>query len=345
MSDGSQDSSGPSNRMRERVSGGRFHLWFLLGADRRVVTALLVGAVFAALMALGILDPVPLSVVMQAADPVETLFQGLTGAIITGVTLVVTLSQLVLSQELGPVGDQRQRMEGAMDFREESEDVLGVPIAPPEPSAYLHALVSASETHAERLMDRPTTGSDADEDVRDYAGSLAENARQVKGNLDGAQFGTFDALSAALNYNYSWKIYEARKLKKDHADALSDETTGILDELLEVLRFFGPAREHFKSLYFEWTIVDLSRAMIYTAIPALIVAVGSLLYLGNPQHIASTTLGVDDMTWLVSAAVTISVVPFALLLSYMLRIVTIAKRTLAIGPFVLRETDRTEDID
>jgi hypothetical protein len=42
------------------------------------------------------------------------MFQGMTTATITGVTLVVTLSQLVFSQELGAVGDQRERMEGTI---------------------------------------------------------------------------------------------------------------------------------------------------------------------------------------------------------------------------------------
>jgi hypothetical protein len=37
--------------------------------------------------------------------------------------------------------------------------------------------------------------------------------------------------------------------------------------------------------------------------------------------------------------------PFAFLFSYILRIVTVAKRTLSIGPFILRETDRSRDLD
>jgi hypothetical protein len=45
----------------------------------------------------------------------------------------------------------------------------------------------------------------------------------------------------------------------------------------------------------------------------------------------------------VSAATALSLAPFALLGAYVLRIVTVTKRTLAIGPFVLRETDRSGD--
>ncbi|QLG47331.1 hypothetical protein [Natrinema halophilum] len=37
--------------------------------------------------------------------------------------------------------------------------------------------------------------------------------------------------------------------------------------------------------------------------------------------------------------------PFLLLIAFILRIATIAKRTLAIGPFILRESSRGEEID
>jgi len=39
----------------------------------------------------------------------------------------------------------------------------------------------------------------------------------------------------------------------------------------------------------------------------------------------------------------VSLVPFAILLSYILRIITVTKRTLSIGPFILRETDRSHE--
>jgi hypothetical protein len=335
----------PSNRMSERVAGGRFGSWLLMRANREVVAALFVFVVFVALAGLSLIDPVALRITTASADPVETLFQALTGAIITGVTLVVTLTQLVLSQELGPVGDQRERMEGAMAFREDAEETLGVPVAPPEPSAFLRALLAASQERAQELADAATGESDGHAAARRYASGVIQNAKQVQGELEDAQFGTFDVIGAALDYNYSWKIYEARKLRSEHGEALAGDAFAAIDALLDVLRLFGPAREHFKTLYFEWDLVNLSRAMIYSAIPALVVAIGSVLFLGSPQHVVSTTLGVHDLAWVVSAAVAVAVVPFGLLLSYMLRIATVAQHTLAIGPFVLRETDRTADVD
>ena len=51
-------------------------------------------------------------------------------------------------------------------------------------------------------------------------------------------------------------------------------------------------------------------------------------------------LGLDVGVLLVAAAAAIAVAPFAVLLAYILRIATITRRTLAIGPFILRESER-----
>ena len=113
------DSGGsrPSDTMRERVPEGSRKFWLLLNANRWLLAAGISGGVFLALAIIGHLHPTARPALFGRSDPIETLFQGLLGSIITGVTLVLTLSQLVLSQEQGPVGDPRERMEGAMAFR------------------------------------------------------------------------------------------------------------------------------------------------------------------------------------------------------------------------------------
>ena len=70
-----------------------------------------------------------------------------------------------------------------------------------------------------------------------------------------------------------------------------------------------------------------------------------ILFVSDIETVTGVTLGVDNLLWLVSGAVSLALVPFMLLLSYILRIATVAKRTLAIGPFILRESDRSDDID
>jgi hypothetical protein len=332
--------------MRERAGESRTKLWVLLEANRWVVAAVPVVGVFATLVVLGTLDPSPLPEAVASKDPVETTFQGFLTAIITGVTLVVTLSQLVLSQELGAVGDQRERMDEAMRFREDVEDAIDAPAAPPEPAAFLRSVVDATNARASELADAVADSDDdrLHERVDNLVDSIEGNAETVTDRLGDAQFGTFGVLFAALDYNYSWKIYEARRIRNTHDD-LSEDADRALDRLTEALTYFGPAREHFKTLYFQWELVNLSRVVLYAAVPALLVSVGMILFVDSPGTVTGATLGVDNLLWLVSAAVAVALVPFTLLLSYVLRIATVAKRTLAIGPFVLRESDRSAEID
>ena len=338
MSSGDQS----ADSMRGRATADSRRVWLATAADRRVVTAGLLVATFLGIVAVGTLLPTPAYTLLTDGDPHETLFNALVGATITGVTLVLTLSQLVLSQELGAVGDQRDRMRGATEFRSDAADAVGMDVAPAEPSAFLRALVDATREQALALRDAAPDSDAVGAAVDDLVEDVTGNAAVTVGRLDSAEFGTFDVVQAALSYNYSGKLYAAERLRADHGGALSPAATDALEELLETLRLFGPAREHFKTLYFQWELSELSRRLLYAAMPALGVSVAAVL-LFNPAQYPGTTAGVSHALVVVSAAATVAVAPFALLLAYILRIVTVTKRTLSIGAFVLRETDRPAD--
>jgi hypothetical protein len=345
----SDEQAQPSDTMRERAAASSWKLRVLMGVDRWYVSAAIAGFVFVSVLGFGVLQSYGGVVVLEQGDPVETLFQAFVGAIITGVTLVLTLNQLVLSQELGAVGDQRERMEGAMSFRRDVEDVVDANAVPPEPSAFLRSLVDASAARATDLESAVTDAAVDDEfesAVSTYAADVRENADAVADALEGRQFGTFGVLFAALDYNYSWKIYAARRLRTAHGDDCTDAIEDAFDALEDALRVFGPAREHFKTLYFQWELVDLSRAILYASVPALVVSSSMILYFEPTMAVfAGSTFGVSNGLVVVAAATTVSVVPFAVLLAYVVRIATVTKRTLSIGPFILRETDRTTDLD
>jgi len=343
------EQSGPSDTMRERAAASSRKLRVLMGVNRWLLALAIAGFVFSTVVVVGSVHPTESIRMLRTGDPVETLFQAFVGAIITGVTLVLTLNQLVLSQELGAVGDQRERMEGAMSFRRDAEGVLSSAAAPPEPSAFLRSLVDASAERADALVDAVADADASDEfadAVDSFARDVAGNANAVGDALEGEQFGTFDVIFAALDYNYSWKLYAARRLRNEYAEECTEGVDAAFDDLVAVLELFGPAREHFKTLYFQWELVDLSRAILYAAIPALATSVSFIVFF-EPEaaFLAAETLGVSHALVLVAAGSTVATFPFAVLLSYVVRIATVTKRTLSIGPFILRETDRSTDLD
>jgi hypothetical protein len=334
--------AGSGDTMAERAGTNRVKLRVFVEAHRYVVTAGLLAVVFVTMVAIGTLAPDG-TVRLSAADPVETAFQAFIGATITGVTLVLTLNQLVLSQEFGAVGDQRDRMAGAMEFRGDAADLLDAPVSPHEPSAFLRSLIERAGERAGTLRQEVAENADPDAigRIEDLADAVEENAAVASAGLDGAQFGTFEVVSAALDFNYSAKIYAARRLQAEDGDALTEAGQAALADLVETLTTFGPAREHFKTLYIQWELINLSRTLLAAAVPALLVSASMVLYYAVPAD-PETVAGVSVPVLVVSGATALAALPFLILLAYVLRIATVTKRTLSIGPFTLRRTDGSE---
>ncbi len=329
-----------ANTMGERADENSLKIWVMLSANRLLVTGLLALFVFFAFVVLGVLVYPPFPSALAGSDTLEAMFSAMIGAIVTGTTLVLTISQLVISQENGPLGDQRERMSNTMDFRTFTRELIDTP-APADPSAFLREIIKAAEERANALRSA-ISGNDDDQlraEVNEFTESLTNNAEEVRDELDGASFGSFDVLFAALNFNYGWKVFQTERIADDHADSLTDEDRALLDELRTALSMFGPAREHIKTLYFEWALIDLSQLILYTAVPALVVA-GSMLAFVSANTLTGATLGVPDILWLVAGAFTVTTLPFLLLIAYIARVATVAKRTLAIGPLILRGSQR-----
>lgn len=252
--------SPPEEPNGERASVNRVKLWLLLEMDRHVLAAGVILGCFLALVGLSQVAPTSLRTAVANSDPVETAFQALLTAIITGVTLVVTITQFVLSQEQGPLGDQRSRMEGAMEYVDDVQAVLERPAAPSDPFAF------------ERSTTSRTTSM---------------------GTLVRAR----------------WP---------------------------DVLR---PAREHGKTLYPVGPDASLAGYPLRRSAGTRRLRRDDPVRQRSRRRRRIDAGGVDNLVLLVAAAVTIALTPFIILLNYILRIVTVAKRTLAIGPLTLRETD------
>jgi hypothetical protein len=330
---------------RERMGENRLRYWLLIDGDRWLVAAGLTVVFFVVLILIGAFGPPSFRAAMSNAAPVAITFQALIASLITGVTLIVTIGQLVLSEEFGSLDEKSEEIASVVGFRRDLDESFGT-VGPPAPAMFLQWLIEKSKQRAEALEE--TIGTNRDDELREqvarFVGDLVENAEEVDEQLENAQFGDFTVIQAVMDYNYSWKTYGVLWLRSEYDDELSDEERESFDALLDVLTHFGSAREHFQSLYFQWELVRLLRSILATAIPALAVAVATLLYI-EPNSFPGVTFGTETIIWVVSASATLTVVPFFVLASLVLRIGTVAKRTSAIGPFILHESDRGDDID
>jgi hypothetical protein len=333
--------------MQERVGSrrGKISLYLLLNVNRRLLTLVLSVAMFLAFLALGTLAVPTFRQYMIEYGPSRYVFQAYVGALITGVTLVVTIALVVLSQEFGSLGEQREGMSGSMSFRADVEDVFGT-VSPPEPRAFLRALVENTTEKADAL-EEAAAGNENDEfleAIDELTYDVSDNASVVSDQLEGRDFGEYAVVKSALDYNYSWKISQARLIQDRYEEEMDRETLRKLIDLIDILGFYGPAREHIKTLYLQWQLVDLSRGMLYLSVPALAITSALAMYLA-PTSFPGAFLGIDNLVWIASAGMAAGSVPFLFLTSYILRFVTVTKRTLATGPFILRDSERSSDID
>lgn len=335
----------PSDTMQERVGESRLKIWFLIGANRTVVAGAFLLFAFVPLVALQVFGPSSVRRLVTTGGT-TSLFGSVVIALVTSITLVLSIAQFVLSQEIGPLGEQRQRMTNETDFRTEVEETAGMHVSPSEPSRFLRTLIEAADQRARTLRRVVTDAENAEElrEIEDYAEGLVEHSQIVSEELTDAEFGSFEVLLPVLNYNYSWKIYAARNLRAKHADALPEEAEEAIDDLVEALRLFGPAREHFKTLYVQWEIINVSRAVLYGAMPSLGLAAYMVLVFDASRLFGTQIFGIDVAFLVISALYVLSLIPFAIVLAYILRVLTVMKRTLSIGPFVLRDTDQLESV-
>lgn len=337
----SDEFSRPADTMRERIGEGHIKLWVVMTGNRWIVTGVILVASYILFLLLNLVGGGSTQKLVTTSA-VTSAFGSFIIATVTAVTLVLSIGQFVLSQEIGPLGKQRQRMQTATDFRTDVEESGNVGVSPTRPATFLQTLIQMVEARANRLSESVSESSTPDE-ITTYADGIIEHSETIAADLDGEEFGSFRVLLPVLNYNYSWKIAAARNLRGKHSDELSEEADEAFADLIEALRFFGPAREHFKTLYFQWEIVNVSQAMLYAAMPGLVLA-GYMIFVFEATTSPSTVFGFSPAFLAVSALYIIGLVPFAVLLSYLLRILTVAKRTLAIGPFILRKTEELESV-
>ena len=311
--------------------------WLLIRSNRLAFAGALALFVFTGYISFNIMLEPTLQSEITSTDTIETIFSTMIQVLVTGTILVVTISQLVLSQEDGPLGDQRQRMSDAMDFRTYMSELIE-DVVPNQPSAFLGRLVAETDRRAEAL-DQLAADAD-DQDYRDAVSTVVESiqseAQAAEEDLFSGEFGTFDLLNAALDFDYSEKIYQLERLEHEYPTAAENPHAIALQDLQTAVAMFGPAREHVKTLYFQWELVDLSWYILGIAVVALVIAGGMLTFVGAETFGQARFLRIPVITWVVGVAFTISLTPFLLFASYIVRIVLVAKQTLAIGPFNLQ---------
>lgn len=305
----------------------RVKKWVLVDGPRSVVAVMTVIGLFAFVTAVSVSSLAP----WASTRPVFYVFVGLITGNVTVVTVVVSISQLLLSKELKAPHELRAQMDSAIEYRAEVEDAVDR-VPPVEPLEFLRLLFETVRRDAQRLggLARNETDGVVADDI-DYAvAAVTDRATTVDALLQDADTTTINVLSATLTVNYADEIRHLRQIQSDYGDELPDDVNDGIDALVGHLQDIDIARQYFKTIYLQEELAVLSRALVLVGLPALVVIVSGLFV-----FTASTGASVSRpvLTVLLPAIVAVGFVPLAVLLSFVLRIATVSQRTAAMVPF------------
>lgn len=300
--------------------------WILVGADRLLLTALLSVSTFVGFLVLGELG----IVAFVNEDSITRLASGMVAGSFSLVTLVVSINQLILSREFTSAGEAESQLDDVLSFLDEIADVAFVPVSPRLPARLFELVVTAIDDRA-RTLAAAVEGRDDETAalVSRYANTVQNSTDRVDETVDWMASGTFQAISATIHYDDSRHLHAARYLRSRYADALSDEALDALDELIEALTLFDVAREHVKTTYLQRELTRFSQLTIALGIPSIFSAllIGFLF-----ADLGGNTIPTAYLPFVVCALVAVVVSPLGLLVAYILRTATVARRTAATGP-------------
>ncbi|WP_226481849.1 hypothetical protein [Natrinema amylolyticum] len=312
---------------------GRLEQWLLLDGNRFVIAAVLAAAFGIVYLVLSVNGVAPIA----DAQPLFYAFSGLISGNFTLITVVVSINQLLLSQELQSPGELESEIEETVDYREEVEAVSNR-TAPAEPSGFLRLVVESARRDAQRLGGT-TAGSlppDARDEIDEIVTELTDEFDRIDGLVEESDAGIFNTLSTTLETNFANEIQRLEECRREYGADIPGDTDAAIDDLLDRLREMDIARQYFKSVYLQVELSRLSRYLFYTGVPAVGTAIAALFVM---TVASGPPFGRLVRAVVFPVAVAVGVCPLTVLFSFILRTATVTERTAAITPFTTPEQE------
>lgn len=309
------------------VSFTKIKTWTLLDGSRMIVAGVTASIFLVLILTLSVSEISPL----RSYQPLFYVFGGLISGNLTLITVIVSINQLLLSQELRTPNELRQEIEGMIDYRRDIEDSAGQ-IAPVEPLGFLRLVMETNRQQAQQLGGISISEAEQHiaEEIDQVVVKITEQADRVDDLLEEHNVGTFQVLSTTLNTNYAREINRLRQIKFSHRDGLPSDVSESIDDLIDLLQNIDIARQYLKTIYLQQELASLSRLLFYTGLPSIAIVAMTLFVFTTSS---GTAVPYPIMTILLPVVITIGLFPLTVLFSFILRTATVARRTAAIIPF------------
>lgn len=301
--------------------------WLLLEGNRQAVAGgvVLLGFVlFAGFVRAGV-------VVVDGSSVVDTLLaSGVTSGLLTLITVALTINQLLLSRVFGSPGELGDRLDETLDYRSRIEELADVPTSPNDPVAFLGLIGEALDDHLSAL-DGEHQGYPADarqrlESYRDGLGSYADLLSAVDPDAEGM----IESYPLLLGAEYADFLTATREIRNRHGAAFTEDHSSALESIQDLLEGVAILRQFYKTTTIQQELARLSRLIAYSGVVGVLTAYSLALAYTSP---AGTTIHPAWRPWVVPLGLAVTLSPLALLISYTLRIATISRYTVSVGPF------------
>jgi len=152
--------------------------WLLLEGNRYGVIVALLLLVFVTNLTAGTIWTFELQQLLTETSAVQTLLNTFLSGIILLVSIVVSTSSIVLSYDITSLDNQENRMEAAMEFRRNIDELSDKNTNPTDPSSFVKSMTQVIRGRVEDLDDA-TESSD-----KEFAETLQEYTEGVVETLD-----------------------------------------------------------------------------------------------------------------------------------------------------------------
>ncbi|WP_211250904.1 hypothetical protein [Haladaptatus cibarius] len=266
------------------------------------------------------------------------LFSAFLGGNFTVISVVLSINQLVLSRELGAPGELRQRIENALEYRENAQKRADQSVAPVLPGSFLRFLHETTETRTEELRKSVvnTTDGRLQERVETFADDVLMDVKTVLRALDTEPVQIFAVIEATLGTNHARQLREIDRIEAEFDEYLTDDQRNVLGEIRTNFLQIDVARKYYRTVYVEKELSHLSRIILYVGVPAeLLLAVVLVVYGG----VKTTPLVAGWLDVLVPVALTAGFGPLVVLFSFVLRLSWVAQHNASVAPFTASDEE------
>lgn len=307
--------------------------WFLIDGSRLAVASLFVIGSFLITYWFTKLE----LITFQPASAVSTMYgSGVISGMFTLITITLTVNQMILSRVFGSVNELTDRIDSSLEFRHTVEDLSAQSTSPNHPDQFIVLIgetiterANAFEKHVDEAKQELELDPDLGDDADEYLSEVYAYADRIEDVKDTET--TQQIVSMLLGPGYAQNLTATDRLLRKYDDELPYSVRTELEALLELLKSIGVARQFFKTIAIQQDLAQLSRMLVYIGAPVLLaVFFVTSMYTSHP----TTTIAQPLLAEVVSLGVAVVFIPLSILLSYSLRVASIARYTVSTGPFI-----------